>query len=172
MPCGGLAVFPLFASGSKTMPYILAADALAAGSVVISEICEAGPIGSLVVDNGGDHPVLFVEGEEIVGAKQNRLVSRSVLVEARTYSHIIPIILQRTTPLAECTPAMQGGVLLPADHEALREKTELVSCKSGGRKQPRATCHLGGHPPAASGFWRPHTNEQSVRSAGHAPCQD
>ena len=43
----------------------------------------------IVVDD--DHPVLFVEGEEIVGAKQNRLVSRSVLVEARTGT-AVPVV--------------------------------------------------------------------------------
>ena len=59
-------------------------EALAAGSVTVTEVGEGGSVPELTVDNQTDTLVLFLEGEELQGAKQNRVLNTSVLVAARS----------------------------------------------------------------------------------------
>ena len=57
-------------------------EALALGLVEITEISEAGSVPELRVINRGDRPTLIIDGEELVGAKQNRIVNLSILIPA------------------------------------------------------------------------------------------
>jgi hypothetical protein len=79
-----LSVFPLFAEASRTVVYRLSHDALAQGSATVEEVSEAGSVPALLVENKGEVRVLFLEGEELVGAKQNRVLNTSVLVAAHS----------------------------------------------------------------------------------------
>ena len=79
-----LSVFPLFLQGNRHVDYQLSNDALADDSLVVEEISEGGSVPELLVENKGDRRVLFLEGEELVGAKQNRILNTSVLVAAHT----------------------------------------------------------------------------------------
>jgi ARG/rhodanese/phosphatase superfamily protein len=79
-----LSVFPLFAEIKSTVDYVLSDEAIAADSVVVGEVSEAGSVPDLLVENKGDIRVLFLEGEELVGAKQNRILNTTVLVAAHT----------------------------------------------------------------------------------------
>ncbi len=84
----GLAVFPLFAEASHAVDYDLSDAAINRGSVTVEEVSEAGSVPDLAVENSGDLRVLFLEGEELVGAKQNRILNTSVLIAAHTKSKI------------------------------------------------------------------------------------
>ena len=79
-----LSVFPLFAERSENVEYRLSVDALADESILIEEVGEGGSVPELSVENKGDTRVLFLEGEELVGAKQNRILNTSVLVAAHS----------------------------------------------------------------------------------------
>ena len=85
---GALTVFPLFSSSPSGVDYRLAAEALDAEEVVVEEVSEAGSVPELVVKNRGASRVLFLEGEELVGAKQNRVLNTSVLVAPRSRTRI------------------------------------------------------------------------------------
>lgn len=78
----GLAVFPLFAEPSAGVEYTLSDEAMREGSVAVEEVSESGSVPDLLVENKGDLRVLFLEGEELIGAKQNRILNTSVLVAA------------------------------------------------------------------------------------------
>ena len=67
---------------------VLAADALGEGTVVVEEVSEAGSVPDLSVTNKSDHRVLFLEGEQLVGAKQNRILNTSLLVAANSKTTI------------------------------------------------------------------------------------
>lgn len=84
----GLAVFPLFAESIYGVDYDLSDEAINKGKVTVEEISESGSVPDLAVDNQGDLRVLFLEGEELVGAKQNRILNTSVLIAAHTRSRI------------------------------------------------------------------------------------
>ena len=84
----GLAVFPLFAGPSSDVEYVLSDEAIEAGSVAVEEVSESGSVPDLSVENKGDLRVLFLEGEELIGAKQNRILNTSVLIAAHSKTKI------------------------------------------------------------------------------------
>jgi translation elongation factor P/translation initiation factor 5A len=75
-----LTVFPLFAGSATGIDYLLSDEALAGGTVTVEEVTESGSVPNLLVDNQANTLVLFLEGEELRGAKQNRVLNTSVLV--------------------------------------------------------------------------------------------
>lgn len=79
-----LTVFPLFAPAKETVDYLLSEKGLTGGAVTVEEVNEAGSVPNLVVNNQGETLVLFLEGEELRGAKQNRVLNTSVLVAAQS----------------------------------------------------------------------------------------
>ncbi len=83
-----LSVFPLFSPPVEPAEYLLADEAIAAGTVTVEEVGETGSVPTLLVSNTGDVAVLFLEGEELRGAKQNRVLNTSVLVAARSRTPI------------------------------------------------------------------------------------
>lgn len=79
-----LTVFPLFGPPAGEADYRLSDAALADESVKVEELSEGGSVPELAVMNGGDLRVLFLEGEQLVGAKQNRVLNTSLLVPAHS----------------------------------------------------------------------------------------
>lgn len=78
---GPLAVFPLIADRSPSVRYVSFAEAIQRGAVV-KELGGGASVNDLVVHNPLDVPVLLYEGEEVLGAQQNRTFDVSVLVAA------------------------------------------------------------------------------------------
>lgn len=85
-----LTVFPLYLEAPAAPNYRLAEEALADGSAVVEEVSEGGSVPNLAVDNRGETLVLFVEGQELRGAKQNRVLNTSVLIAAKTKT-VLPV---------------------------------------------------------------------------------
>jgi hypothetical protein len=79
---GSLAVFPLFTETVRPIDYLLSDEGIEAGTVSVSEISQEGSVPALVVENKDRHRILFLEGEELRGAKQNRILNTTVLVAA------------------------------------------------------------------------------------------
>jgi len=77
---GPLSVFPLFGDAESAAEYRLSVDGLADGSVTVEEAGAEGVVTELEVENRDAVPSLFLEGEELVGAKQDRVLNTSVLV--------------------------------------------------------------------------------------------
>jgi hypothetical protein len=80
----GLSVFPLFSAPGGDVNYLLSDEAIGAGTLSVEEVNESGSVPELMVTNSGDTRVLFIEGEELRGAKQNRVLNTSVLIGARS----------------------------------------------------------------------------------------
>ena len=57
-------------------------DALTTGILDVTEVNEAGRVPFLKVANRGDTMVLLMAGEQVIGAKQNRVLNASILVKA------------------------------------------------------------------------------------------
>lgn len=76
----GLTLYPLF-NGKEGQPdYITLDEALEHGFARVTEVSEGGSVPDLQFENRGEHKVLLVDGDELVGAKQNRVVNLSILV--------------------------------------------------------------------------------------------
>jgi len=85
----GIGVFPLFGP-TGALKYVLLEDALKSESVAITEMGQGGSVPDLLAVNDSDDKVLIVEGDELVGAKQNRLVNASILLGEHSKT-VIPV---------------------------------------------------------------------------------
>jgi hypothetical protein len=79
-----LTVFPLLAPDGAAADYLTLEQALDEGVIHITELDDGAEVPELKLVNRGDRPVLILEGEELVGAKQNRIVNATFLVAAGT----------------------------------------------------------------------------------------
>jgi hypothetical protein len=88
---GALAVHPLVAATpapAAPPPYLVLDQALASGHFRVTEVSEAGSVPHLRAVNGLDAPVFLLDGEELVGAKQNRVLNLSVLLAPHSETEI------------------------------------------------------------------------------------
>lgn len=81
---GNLTVFPLLLPGAFDPYYLIFDEAMENGAIQVTEVDEGGHVPELLLVNDSTMPVLIIEGEELVGAKQNRIVNASFLVPAKT----------------------------------------------------------------------------------------
>jgi hypothetical protein len=79
-----LTMYPLLDGVNTDPDYIVLDEALASGRSHVGEISEAGSVPELKFVNGSDRAVLLVDGEELIGAKQNRILNLTILVAAGT----------------------------------------------------------------------------------------
>lgn len=80
-----LTLFPLFSSEENAMPtrnYVTLDEALAQNLARVSEVSEGGSVPQLRLVTEGARPVLLLDGEELVGAKQNRVLNLTLLAPA------------------------------------------------------------------------------------------
>jgi hypothetical protein len=84
---GPLAVFPLFGPPPKLdyAPFAAVHD-----KVAITELEGGASVNDLAVHNGCAKPVLLYEGEELLGAQQNRVLDISILIAAQAKT-VIPV---------------------------------------------------------------------------------
>ena len=81
---GNLTMFPLLALEETEPAYSTLDEALAKGEFQVTEVSESGSVPQLLVLNEGGVAVLIADGEELVGAKQNRVVNLSIMVPAHS----------------------------------------------------------------------------------------
>jgi hypothetical protein len=77
----GIVITPLFPARDPVAAYITLDEGLPRG-LSITEVSDSGSVPELAVINPLDETVLLYDGEELVGAKQNRILNVSVLVGA------------------------------------------------------------------------------------------
>jgi hypothetical protein len=97
--CQNLTMFPLLGEPEPDAPvsrdestsdssrvaadYVTLDEALGSGWARVTETSESGSVPELRFVNTGAHPVFILDGEELVGARQNRVVNLSLLVPAK-----------------------------------------------------------------------------------------
>ncbi len=79
----GIVVAPIFPRVAPRVGYVTLDEALPLGFLV-REASEAGSVPELIAQNPGEENVLLYDGEELVGAKQNRILNVTVLVAAES----------------------------------------------------------------------------------------
>jgi ARG/rhodanese/phosphatase superfamily protein len=100
-------------------------EALGAGTLRVSEVSAEGHVPELRVVNSGEAPVLILDGEELVGAKQNRIVNVTILVPPHA-EIVIPVSCIEAGRWGYSRPsfAAAGRVLNP---EIRSRKAEAVT---------------------------------------------
>ncbi len=80
-----MSVFPLYSSAPRRdHVYVPFGVAQGKGLVTITEVSQGGSVPTLMVQNLAPMPILLIDGEELIGAKQNRIVNLSILIPAET----------------------------------------------------------------------------------------
>ncbi len=92
-------------------------EALEGGTLRVEELDEGGSVPELRVINGGTMPVLILEGDELIGAKQNRVVNSSVLVAAAS-ELVLPVSCVERGRWSRRSRAFSSGKATP--HLSLR----------------------------------------------------
>jgi len=77
-----LSVFPVLSDYAIPFDYLTLDEALSKDLIEVVEIDEGGSVPELKVVNKADKMVLILDGEELVGAKQNRIVNTTILIPA------------------------------------------------------------------------------------------
>ncbi len=85
-----LAVLPLFSPLKGGPSYVTMKEALEAGTLKVTELGKEGAVPELKAKNMGDKAVLLLDGEEVAGAKQNRVLNATILIPAKA-EVIIPV---------------------------------------------------------------------------------
>ena len=84
----GLSVFPLYLKSGLKALVKSGLQMIDKGLVNVKEISDAGSVPTLYVTNDSSCHVLFVEGDQLVGAKQNRICNSSVLIAPKSFAEI------------------------------------------------------------------------------------
>lgn len=77
-----LAIFPLFSEPDRAPGYVTLDEALARKTARMTEVSESGHVPELFFENADAEKILLLDGEELVGAKQNRILNVTILVGA------------------------------------------------------------------------------------------
>lgn len=83
-------IFPLLNELAPRTDYQVLSEATQASSIVIQEINASGSVPQLRVTNRGKQPVLLLDGEELIGAKQNRVLNTTILLKEESDT-IVPV---------------------------------------------------------------------------------
>jgi len=70
--------------------YMTLDETLAGGLIEVTEVSQEGAVPELKVVNKAPRMVLILDGEELVGAKQNRIVNTTILIQAKSTT-VIPV---------------------------------------------------------------------------------
>lgn len=85
-----LALFPLLSEYDSTLEFLTLDEALSEGLIEVAEMDHAGSVPEIKVTNKSAREVLILDGEELVGAKQNRIVNTTIIVAAHSTT-VIPV---------------------------------------------------------------------------------
>jgi hypothetical protein len=86
----GMEVFPIFVGTDSGLQYVTLKEALDQNWIRVTELTDSGSVPELKVINRSDHLVLLLDGEELTGAKQNRVLNASVLLNTNSET-VIPV---------------------------------------------------------------------------------
>ena len=85
-----LAVVPLFTSIDDSPKYLTLKEALEKKLLIVKEVSHGGSVPELEVTNKAEMPVLLLDGEELAGAKQNRVLNTTILLKEHSDT-VIPV---------------------------------------------------------------------------------
>jgi len=127
-----LMLVPLRGEGHGQLDYILGADAIVAGQLHVTEVSEGGHVPELLVVSEADKPALLLDGEELIGAKQNRILNTSVLVPAKAQTKI-PVSCVEQGRWRYASPDFTAGSYAPSKLRARKSRDVGRNLKESGQ---------------------------------------
>ena len=81
--CEGISIVPLFGKKDSGCAYMNCGEALDGNTLSIQELNESGVVSTLTATNKGDMPVFIIGGQGLKGAKQDRIVNVSIIIDIK-----------------------------------------------------------------------------------------
>ena len=127
---GSLALYPVFSDAPAAPAYLTGPGAEAAGVLAFTELGEGPSVPELLVANHADQPVLLVEGEQVLGAKQNRTLNASVLCAAKSQT-TLPVSCVEAGRWDTPRSAARSRRNAPGDLRRLKTESVMASRRAG-----------------------------------------
>lgn len=83
-----ITILPIVSGLNHSPDYLTLGEAAAAWKVSITETSQAGTVPELLVTNISEKAVLLLDGEEVAGAKQNRVLNTTILLREKSQTRI------------------------------------------------------------------------------------
>ncbi|MBM3281043.1 MAG: dual specificity protein phosphatase family protein [Candidatus Handelsmanbacteria bacterium] len=129
---GGLTLYPIIQHESKARDYLTLPEALGMEGFSIAEVDDHGIVPQVLVRNALERNVLLIDGEELAGAKQNRVINTSILVPARGQT-IIPVSCTEIGRWRHATEKfMDSGLVMPPSMRARKMASVSDSLRKSG----------------------------------------
>ena len=85
-----MTLYCLLSADQAPVDFLTLDNALTTGALCVFEVTEGGSVPELKVNNKSDQKILLLDGEELVGAKQNRVLNTTILIAPNSET-IIPV---------------------------------------------------------------------------------
>lgn len=118
-------IMPLTGTGGGGLPYLTLNQALGSQELTVTEVSQGGSVPELKVINRAGQPVLLLDGEELLGAKQNRVLNASILLRESSET-VIPVSCTEQGRWAYASAAFHSSDVVMA-HKARTRKTSSVT---------------------------------------------
>jgi len=131
-----LTLVPLRGEGhqQRFQDYLLASEAIDAGVLTVTEVDESGTVPELLAVNDADRPVLLIDGEELQGAKQNRILNTTVLLPPKSKTRI-PVSCVEEGRWSHVSPTFKAGNYAPSSLRQRKSRDVQYSLRARGRAE-------------------------------------
>lgn len=131
-----LTLVPLRGDGhqSRFQNYLMASEAIDAGVLTVTEVDESGTVPELLAVNHADRPILLIDGEELQGAKQNRILNTSVLLPPKSKTRI-PVSCVEEGRWSHVSPTFKAGNYAPSSLRQRKSRDVQHSLRARGRAE-------------------------------------
>ena len=132
-----LSVTPLVSQQDGEPDYFSLDGALSLGDIGVTETSAAGTVPELLFDNRGAVPVLLLDGEELVGGKQNRMLNLSILAPANTTIRIPVSCVEQGRWSPSRASCRTRGRMIYAESRARKASHVTESLRTSGTRRSR-----------------------------------
>jgi hypothetical protein len=127
-----LALYPLLSTYNVGLEYLLLDEALSENLIEIVEKDSDGSVPELRVMNESPQMILILDGEELVGAKQNRIVNTTILVNGNA-TIVIPVSCVEHGRWSYDSPRFQSKErMMSSNLRAMKSEQVNYSVRSSG----------------------------------------
>jgi len=127
-----LALYPLLSTYNLGLEYLLLDEALSENLIEIVEKDDGGSVPELRVMNKSNKMILILDGEELVGAKQNRIVNTTILVNGNA-TIVIPVSCVEHGRWSYDSPRFQSKErMMSSNLRAMKSEQVNYSVRSSG----------------------------------------
>jgi hypothetical protein len=126
-----MTLFPLLAPDTGAPDYLILEEALGQGSVEITEVSHGGSVPDLKLINKSPQKLLVVDGEEVIGAKQNRIVNATFLIAGQTEITIPVSCVEQGRWSYRSQKFASGKKVMPSSMRREHQKVVAMSLDEG-----------------------------------------